>query len=223
MSRAPNRRSRAARLAGAAAGLIAVAAGCGVPQDKEPQKIAQPLPAALVEPASTSTTIPERTSPQILFLLRSQGGGSDAPDALVPIVVQVKDPENPADLPRAVLEQLVKAPTAEERERDLRSAIPDGTAIGGVTRDGGTVTVDLNNLGTVESQRQRLAAAQIVFTLTQLPGVESVRFLNKGQPATVPLDEGNSDQGQAVSRADYPKLLAALTEGPTTTTTAAPS
>jgi L,D-transpeptidase catalytic domain/Sporulation and spore germination/Putative peptidoglycan binding domain len=77
---------------------------------------------------------------------------------------------------------LLKGPTAAERSRDVRTAIPDGTPLRSVTQQGNLVTVDLGekfSLGTnADSLNARLT--QVVLSFTALPGVKYVRILVKG-------------------------------------------
>jgi spore germination protein GerM len=60
------------------------------------------------------------------------------------------------------------------------------------------VTREFTGLG---GGNQQLAVAQIVWTVTEFPGVQQVRFSIDGQPLEVPTDEGLTDQ--PVDRDDY--------------------
>ncbi len=77
---------------------------------------------------------------------------------------------------------LLKGPTAAERSRDVRTAIPDGTPLRSVAQQGNVVTVDLGEkfaLGTnADSLNARLT--QVVLSFTAVPGVKYVRLLVKG-------------------------------------------
>ena len=77
---------------------------------------------------------------------------------------------------------LLKGPTAAERTKDTRTAIPDGTPLRSVALQGNVVTVDLGEkfaLGTnADSLNARLV--QVVLSFTTVPGVKYVRLLVKG-------------------------------------------
>lgn len=77
---------------------------------------------------------------------------------------------------------LLVGPTAAERAKDVRSAIPEGTPLRAVSLQGPAATIDLGEklaLGTnADSLNARLV--QVVLTLTAFPGVKHVRVLVKG-------------------------------------------
>jgi spore germination protein GerM len=75
--------------------------------------------------------------------------------------------------------------------------------------DDGVLDLDLTNLGKVESALQRLAVAQIVFTLTQLvdPGIDAVRFSVDGTEVAVPIENGVAPAGTPVTRDDEPSFV----------------
>ena len=64
--------------------------------------------------------------------------------------------------------------------------------------------VNLNQLDVSGGTRLKLAVAQIVFTATDLADVRGVRFLLNGSPVAVPLDDGESETGAIVTKADQP-------------------
>lgn len=70
-----------------------------------------------------------------------------------------------------VMDQLVRGPTADERELGLKTALPEDAKDFEVTVEGGVATVEFP--GTAELSREALA--QLVFTETAFPGVDSVR------------------------------------------------
>ncbi len=89
----------------------------------------------------------------------------------------------------------------------MTNAIPPTSQVLNASLDGGVLDLDLSDLGAVEGSGQRLAAAQIVYTATALPGIAGVRFSIDGEPASVPLDDHASDVNQVITREDYPSLL----------------
>lgn len=200
------------------ASLLLAAVACGLPQDTEPRAISRDeLPKSLLTPPGSVTTVapPERATTQTIYLVRSQ----DAVDQLVPVAVMLPAPNNGGDLARTVLERLISNPATPGTE-GLSSAIPPGVRVrSAVVRDG-VLELDLTDLGAVESTRQRLAVAQLVYTATAIDGIDGVRFAIDGEPSAVPLDERTAEPGVVITRADFPKIAA--TVEPTTVPGTAP-
>lgn len=185
---------------------------CGLPEDSQPQEISRDsLPKTLIEsPGSVTVVEPsERSTNQTIFLVRSQG----TTDGLVAVNVALPAPNNGGDLPRAVLERLISNPPTPETA-DLSSAIPPGVRIRSAVINGDVLDLDLANLGTIESTRQRLAVAQFVYTATAIPGIRGVRFAIDGEPSGIPLDDRTADPGAVIGRSDFPKLNAVTSATP---------
>lgn len=206
-----------------AASLLAVAvglAGCtGVPTDAQPEPISSAsLPDQLL-PSSTSTTSPTEASDEVLiYLVR---GEPNSEQQLIALRAKVPSAA-PGELAESVLTFLVEnEPTAEHMADGLRSDIPEQVRVGDVVVDGTTATVDISGLEAVESTKQRLAVAQIVFTLTQLEGIDDVVILLDGQGKSLSTDIGSAAPGERLSPArHFPDLLGRLNpSGETTTTT----
>ncbi len=81
-----------------------------------------------------------------------------------------------------VAKALLAGPSAAERAKDTRTAIPEGTPLRSVALQGNVATVDLGEkfaLGTnADSLNARLV--QVVLSFTTVPGVKFVRLLVKG-------------------------------------------
>jgi spore germination protein GerM len=203
------RRSPGWLLAGLVASL-AVLAGCGIPDDSKPREISrEALPPELIDPSSTDTSVPNDAATRFVTLYLVQGDDT-AGDALVAVRREVAVPAETADLPRVVAEALIAAGPDELGRADLVNALPSDVQVrSAVVGDDGVLDIDLTNLGNVESSLQRLAVAQLVFTLTDLtvPQVSAVRFSIDGQEVAVPLEGGVAPAGTPVSRNDEPPLL----------------
>jgi hypothetical protein len=157
-------------------------------------------PAASPTPSGGETTIV-----RAYFYL----GGPMGSAGLVPILREV--PKTPA-IGTAAMHELLAGPTAgEQAQREITSAIPTGSRLLGLTIDDGVATVDLSREyesgGGSMSISVRLA--QVVYTLTQFPTVESVQFAIEGQMVTVFSSEGLILDGP-VGRANYEDLLPAI-------------
>jgi len=212
------RRSTARRAGHAlAAGtvLAAVAAGlaaCGVPSDDKPREISrEALGSPLkdrIPTTSTSGVASNVTHAETGYLVRSSEAGDS--DRLEAVPIDVANPAEQGDLVRLVIERLIALKPDQLGLSGLVNAVPSDTEVrSAVVGADGVLELDLANLGNIESSRQRLAVAQLVFTATGIEsqGVRAVRFLIDGQPSAVPTETGTAAAGSAVSRSDYPKLL----------------
>jgi spore germination protein GerM len=77
-----------------------------------------------------------------------------------------------------------------------------------VEQSGGSVRVDLAPaFAEIPAPEQRLALAQLTYTLTGLPRVASVIFTLDGEETSVPRADGTASDGP-VTREDYEPLVA---------------
>jgi len=183
--------------------LVAVAAvmlaACGVPPDDR-ATLAAPasVPFDLLgqAPSVTATTLPfAQTEKATLFLV--QGERLAAVQRELPAPVSVE----------SVLEALAAGPTATEVQLGLRTALlttPGLVNSGGVS--GGIATIDLGQpFSEIAGRDQIVALAQIVSTVTGLPGVGRVRFTLDGSPVGILRGDG-AVTTETVSRDDYATL-----------------
>jgi len=190
-------------------GLVGLA-GCGIPSDGKARPIdREALPAQLVgTPTTTTPSGPSALNQNATLYLVTTANDTER---LVPVSAEIANVTDQADLPRLVIEQLIaQQPKASGGSSDVTNAIPPTVTVLSATVNDHVLDLDLSDLSSVELTRQRLAAAQIVFTATELAGVDAVRFWIDGQPGAVPLDDQASTAGQAVSRSNYPSLLRTL-------------
>jgi germination protein M len=166
-----------------------------------PSPVDTPNPVDTPDPTATGTT----TVRAYFFL------GSFVDNAgLVPVLREV--PSTQA-VGAAALQALLGGPN--EAEMGARPAmytvIPEGTRFLGLRIEGGIATVNLSREfeegGGSASVLGRLA--QVVYTLTQFPTVEGVRFELDGEPVTVFSGEGVV-LDSPVDRADYTDQLPAV-------------
>jgi len=183
--------------------LVAVAAvmlaACGVPPDDR-ATLAAPasVPFDLLgqAPSVTATTLPfAQTEKATLFLV--QGERLAAVQRELPAPVSVE----------SVLEALAAGPTATEVQLGLRTALlttPGLVNSGGVS--GGIATIDLGQpFSEIAGRDQIVALAQIVSTVTGLPGVGRVRFTLDNNPVGILRGDG-AVTTETVSRDDYATL-----------------
>jgi spore germination protein GerM len=177
---------------------VALTAGCGIPPDDR-ASLAQPgsVPYDLLgdSPAATATTqLSTQTEKATLFLVQGE--------RLAPVQRELPAPVSV----EAVLQALAAGPTTTEVQLGLRTALlaPGLMRSGGVS--GGIATIDLGLPFTdIAGRDQIVALAQIVSTVTGLPGVGRARFTLDGQPVGILRGDG-AVTTETVSRDDYATL-----------------
>jgi spore germination protein GerM len=165
------------------------------------------VPPTSVTSAPTTTTAGPASPPLTAYFVRDEKMA--AMHRVVGAPGQLTDAERLAEAVRALL----KGPNASEKALGASTAVPEGTKLLGVTVDPAsrTATVDLStdfeSGGGTLSMTLRLA--QMVFTLTQLDGIQNVLFALDGTPVTVFGGEGIM-LDHAVGRADYENMAPAI-------------
>jgi hypothetical protein len=205
---------RPARAAVLATAAVVLLAGCGVREDDNPRPLAaEAVPTELSELAPSPTIVGDLTT-QRAFMVETRPSGETV---LYPFALPFRRPASDDDRPKAVLEALIQHQPGDSDA--YFNAIPTTTGVITVVPDDDDPSVLEINLNQVEtsSGNLKLAIAQMLFTATELPGVRGVRFLLNGEPRAVPLEVGESEVGQIVTRADFPALIP-----PSSTTTTAP-
>jgi len=201
--------------AGIFAVVAAVLAACGIPLDDEPQIIASDeLPQSLQPGSTTTTSLPDRLTEEVtIFLVDRRDGEAE----LVDVVRQVPVVSSGTDVTGVVLEQLLAGPTSEEQlEESLTSAIaPSGDEpilVVGLERPvDSQLVVTFSDAPAVEGSDRTVAFAQLVFTLTELNGVDQVRFAvrdenGEDQDISVSTGTDEGDVRRAVDRTDFPSF-----------------
>jgi spore germination protein GerM len=114
------------------------------------------------------------------------------------------------------LAALAAGPNEEETHAGFGSAISTGLPLRIDAHQGTQVTIDVGqDLLQSRGQQQLLAIAQIVFTVTEVPGISSVIFQVDGRSVQVPVSDGTLAV-RAVTRADY-RMLLPPSKGPSPT------
>ena len=173
--------------------LAAVAAltGCGVGAQPGPEPVSIPQPST---PEAGATGAPDGPRVTVWFV---RGARLEAA-------------ERPVERPTVdtALAALVAGPTRGEVVDGLRTALsPQSLAPDRPTSADPVVTVEASREFTeVAGGNQLLATPQVVFTVTEFPGVESIRITAEGSPVEVPTDDGLS--AEPVGRADYASVAA---------------
>lgn len=90
-------------------------------------------------------------------------------------------------LGRAAMEELLARPTDFEANAGVGTSVPPETRLLGLSIEDGIATVDLSEeygFTGGGSMGEGMAVAQVVYTLTQFPTVQGVRFMIEGTPIT---------------------------------------
>lgn len=184
--------------------VVVSAAGCGIAADREPKVIdAADLPADLLDQSSQSTTTilgPAATASVTVYFLTRQGEVT----RLTPVQRDVASATRAADRIKAVL----AGPSEGEQGLGLISTIPTDTVLLDTTfapKDGELVVNLSGALFDVQGKELANAFAQLVWTVTEVPGVRQVRFKVDGRAYRTPNAEGIEQDG-AVTRGDYNSL-----------------
>lgn len=172
--------------------MILAGSGCGIRDEARPHVLRD---AALPIERVPAEAAPEEAGPVTLVFLVGN-------DRLVP----VGRPQQTGVA--AAVRLLIAGPRETEVAFGLRSAIPTGTNLLGAEVTDGVAVVDLSEAFTsVVGPEQILATAQLVFTVTAIPGVDAVELAIAGERVDVARGDGTLAAG-AVRRADYATLAA---------------
>ena len=198
------------------AALALVVGACSVPRDDNARIITDPQRNTLV-PITTSNVNAPRTQAKVYFVRSTD-------DKLEGVMTSVKDLD--ADNVASPVELLQALIVDGPQERHLESRIPRSVTF--QVRQGSIDNELIVILFSFEVKRMNrdalvLAFQQMVYTLTELPHVNSVQFSVNNNLYPVPLYSGDKPIGQGVRRiVDYnPDTIYTTTTLPAATTTSA--
>ena len=191
-------RARTRAAAGLVAAVVALTLGaCGIPTASHPSPIAKSdVPYHLLNPPTTTTTAPGAAPavgvPELIFLVAPSGH----------LVAATREVAVPASLTQ-VVGALLAGPTATESGEGIQSFLSRTGVQVILSPTGGVATVTFTTDPIqVVGPDQTLAIAQVVYTVTQQPGVTGVTFAIAGKAIEVPTATGAQVPGP-VARADY--------------------
>jgi len=172
----------------------ALLAGCGVPSQDHPTRLDDDH--VRISAPTTTTSVPGSVPTQRVQLCLI------GDDRLVAFDTDVVAPVSVAD----VLDALIEV-SRSTLPPGTRSGLDDADLVTARATEHGVAHIDLTArfLETLPAD-QILAVAEIVCTVTGLPGIGQVRFTKQGQPVDVPRAD-SSLTDRPVSRDDYIPLL----------------
>ena len=212
------------------AAALLVFTGCGVPTDESAQPIApDELPESLrpdfTTTSTTSTIAAPGTEQATVYMLLSP------PDTERRLVVAVqREVPNTATL-QNVLTTVFEVRASDEEQADGYVNSLFELRLIGARVENEIATIDMVPLDPVTNEPSEEAftgdligaAAQLVFSATEHPGVTGVRILIDGEPVPIPTNDADAEGGAVLDRDDYeqfnPNTPVVI---PTTTTTTVP-
>lgn len=184
--------------------LLLAACG-GIPADEDPTVLAgDQLPPELAE--STTSTVAAGNLDVTVFLIDAPEGEDDQ---LGLCATRVDAFAATARQALAALEALIELVPTESVTCPSRyiNAIPPDLVLRSASMDDRILVLDLANLSEIQGVAARRAIAQIVFTATDLPGIDGVRFRENGKDVAVNVSEGRTlGEGEAVYPTDFPRF-----------------
>lgn len=162
-------------------GGMLLTAGCGVTTQDSPKSISpEDVPFGLLRESPPASTAPKAGSSSALLLYFVGPGG------LVPVPREVAGDGSA----RTAVSALLQGPTSAEAQGGIRSALPPDAEAQVTVRDRrATVDLDSNYLE-LSQVEQGLAVAQLVYTLTGVDEVDTVRFRVAGNRLTISVRDG---------------------------------
>ncbi len=180
--------------------VVAVVGGCGIGvQDRAEHAKRSDIPFGLADPTATTAPAQPRAANVTIYLVTADRQHLQA-------VPREVDPRSPVV---GAVGALAAGPSDAEQALGLQTALPAKDLVRSVRVTDGVAAVDLDAaFQDIGGSNELLAIAQLVYTLTALPGVGQVAFSVSGGSVEVPRGDGSLTSG-TVSREDYTPLAPA--------------
>jgi spore germination protein GerM len=193
--------------------LLVTLPACGLPEDAEPRAIAPdqlPEPLRGIDTASPNTGQETGVTLPIYLVARRESDDEDPRLEAVPVIFDGRP------TPDVMVDRLLEERPGEEDA--VSTAIPFEVELLSHEFEGDTATLTLNEaFGDAEGGTQRLAVAQIVWTVTETAEISNVRFRVDrdgdgvdGDP--IEVNAGDAGQQPVVTRDHYLDLRPELIE-----------
>lgn len=173
-----------------------LSSACSIAPDSAPRDIASEDRDLLI---SGTATADEASGEALVYLVAPNEPGQQR---------QLRSVQRDvAATPEAVLDALFTGPSQGELDSRFVSAVPAETRLLSARRAGNILFVDISGeINDLTGEALSLAVAQIVFTASELPGVQVVRLRVNGDDQAWPRGEGQSRQGD-LRVFDFPGLV----------------
>lgn len=175
-------------------GVVALLVSCGIPEDGEPEVIAQDqLPPLLQGTGQNSVVTTVATGVgESIFVIETDAETEEK--RLHALEVTFDGPPNE--------EQMILSLLGErELSSSLSNAIPPPVRLEAFSPEGDLATITLSEeFGDVQGETLKLAVAQLVYTATELGDIDRVRFRVADEIIDVPAENTVKD---VVTRDDY--------------------
>lgn len=180
---------------GLCASLLLGSSACGIHSESAPRPL-DDAAAPFREVRQGPTPAPTGTARALVYLVQDR--------RLVAVTRRVPAPPTPL----AALAALQSGPSGGESDAGLTTSVLAGFTLDAKPRVGAKVNIDVPLPVSSDSGRtdEVLGYAQVVLTLTSVPGVTSVQFLRKGETLDVPRGDGSLAR-VPLTRRDYASLL----------------
>lgn len=177
--------------------IILALTACGIGSDDSPRNVPPDEQQQLR--AATDRSAGAATGTARVYLLAPEGAGQSQSLQAVARDVNEIAPE--------IIGELLAGPNAEELIGQFRTALPTGLQLLSAIRRGAVLRVDVSGeLGELSGEALVAAVAQIVFTASELDGVQSVKILIDGADQQLPAGNGEL-QSLPLTIYDYPGLV----------------
>ena len=167
--------------------LVGVLAGCGIPSQTEPSVIERTsVPFSLLDPGhrqhETGDADTSETAATVYFVKNKTLVGVQRGIRTGPMTSQAA----------AVLTAMAVGPDQDEQSRGLSTAVPPSLHLNVTQFRHRQITIEIaSEPSGVTAAESPLTVAQIVLSLTSLPGVDKVQLTRDHQPIEAPLADGS--------------------------------
>lgn len=193
-------------LAALAMAAAALAGACGISTDEaaraiDPEDLPETLRPGFTAAPTTSVPAAPVAEPHTVYLL------TDPPDIERTIVAQAKRPVAVGGTVADVLATLFgQTTTADEQAAGYFNTLELFELTGAAAADG-VATIDFAPLSPEDNpppaDTLKLAAAQLVFTITEIDGINGVRLLLDGDEVSIPTSDADAEPGAVLRRDNY--------------------
>ncbi len=193
-------------LAALVVAAAALAGACGIPTDEaaraiDPEDLPETLRPGFTATTTTAAPAAPIAEPQTVYLL------TDPPDIERTIVVEtVRQVAVGATITEILATLFGQTTTGEEQAAGYFNTLELFELTGAAVADG-VATIDFVPLSPEDNpppaDTLELAAAQLVFTVTEIEGIDGVRILFDSSEVSIPTSDADAEPGAVLRRDNY--------------------